>query len=88
METEECLMKQTEKNGITGNSTILAAFPEQEVSGSCKVSRLPGLTQMWKLQLHSFVIMMLQLLGENGERNDKHEVNDTGRDSGDNCDDL
>lgn len=34
METEACLMKQTEKDGIIENSTILAAFPEQEVNGS------------------------------------------------------
>lgn len=39
MATEACLMKQTEKDSIIENSTILAAFPEQEVKGSSKVSQ-------------------------------------------------
>jgi hypothetical protein len=35
--TETCLKKQTGKDGIIENNTMLAAFPEQEVRGSCKV---------------------------------------------------
>lgn len=44
METEACLIKQTERDGIIENSTILAAFPDKEVNHSCEISRLPGLT--------------------------------------------